>query len=445
MSRDGVPPEDDLALRALLPDLRPKRGRRKGNDDDAESIDTPNKRLRAGTPSTVDGRNSPRPDMWGRVSQSPAPSYIPHPPNPHIPQRSQATPVYDHEDHLTDLFSAAARAFGGEKLQPAPAPATVSETLHMQHMNPWPGPNGRSHNEYPQSAIDLHPPANVFGSPDLNDGSRSAHPLAISNARAAKSKRVSATWNTLNTFNQTQEASVQPRGRPPKNRHTKNGPFETWNVKQSIETDRTNGHTFFPNGGEATHQAQATPAPIQQQQQSAIGLQIATSTPRRTPTQKLSLTVPQQTSSNNIRLATPPITRELDAIHPPPRLTLNGDDGSLSRPRSSLSKIREQESVREGGGVRQQSRQRSSRLFAEDRNQRRSSADFFNSVIDEEVASTLPDEYDLDDNDFHDEDDPGTTNGVNYWKHRAQVLARRLKYTQDELRRVKKAVLEAVM
>ena len=439
--RDGVHPEDDLALRALLPDLRPKRGRRKANEDDTESIDTPNKRLRVGTPSTVDGRNSPSLDMWGRVSQSPAPSYIPHPSNSHIPQgitdpsKSQATPVYDHGDPLTDLFSAAARAFGGDALETTPAPAIPSETPHMQHMNPWPEPNGRSHNEYPQSAIDLHPPASVFDSPDLNDGSRSAHPLAVSNSRAAKSKRISAMWNTLSSFDQAQETHPKPRGRPPQHRHMKNGPFETWSVKQSIETDRTNGHAFFSNGGEDTRQQQAAPTPPMQQ--SDVDLQITTSTSRRIPTQKLSLTVPQQTGGH-VRLATPPVSQDLannpDANHPPPRLTLN-DDGSFSRPRSSISRTREQESVRE------RARQQRSRLFAaEDRSQRRSSADFFN-VIDEDTSQY--DEYDMDDNDVLDENS-SNANGIN-WKYRAQVLARRLKYAQDELRRVKKAVLEAVM
>ena len=34
--RDGVPAEEDLALRALLPETRPKRGRRRAEDKDSD-------------------------------------------------------------------------------------------------------------------------------------------------------------------------------------------------------------------------------------------------------------------------------------------------------------------------------------------------------------------------------------------------------------------------
>ena len=37
--REGVPPEEDLAVRALLPEWRPKRERRKA--DDASELETP--------------------------------------------------------------------------------------------------------------------------------------------------------------------------------------------------------------------------------------------------------------------------------------------------------------------------------------------------------------------------------------------------------------------
>ena len=439
MTRDGVVPEEDLALRALLPHLRPKRGRRKGYDDDNDSIDTPNKRLRAGTPSTVDGRNSPRPDPWGRVSQSPAPSLVPNFPASHHAQilseasRTRQTPVQGYDDHLNDLFASASRALGGDNGVNNIASTTTiiqnNNAAQLQQMGSWSHSNGRSHNEYPQSAIDQHAPSNAFGSPEMNDGSRSAYPSAA--RRTTKSKRrggpaVSAAWT-----GQSENGTVSGpkiRGRPPQSRNVKNGPFEIWSVKESIEHDRGNGQPDYPNKTTTSARPQATVAQMHQSNSSA------TAQGRRVPTKKLSLTVPQQTGGN-VRLATPPVLQERmkDIGTPPlPRVTLN-DDASTSRPRSSISKTKERESTKE------RERQRS-RLFAEDRNQRRASADYFNT-IDEEASQDL--DYDNYKDDPYDND--SRSGGAIDWKQRAHTLARKLKQSQDELRRIKKAVLEAVM
>ena len=429
-------------MRALLPNLRPKRGRRKGYDDDNDSIDTPNKRLRAGTPSTVDGRNSPRPDPWGRVSQSPAPSFVPHFPASHHTQllseasRIRQTPVQGHEDHLNELFASASRALGGDNGIHAAAPTTTTiqnNPPQLQQMNTWSHSNGRPHNEYPQSAIDLHAPTNAFGSPEMNDGSRSAHPSAT--GRAAKSQRrgrsgVSAAWT-----GQSENGTVggpKLRGRPPQSRNVKDGPFEIWSVKESIESDRDHGQPDYYS----TTTTKAGPQAAIAQMHQALPSATISSQIRKLPTKKLSLTVPQQ-AGGNVRLATPPVLREQTKnieTSPLPRVTLN-DDGSLSRPRSSVSKTRERESVKE------RERQRS-RLIAEDRNQRRASADYFNT-IDEEIS---PD-HDYDDykkNNRYDDDDSRDGVGID-WKQRAYTLARKLKQSQDELKRIKKAVLEAVM
>lgn len=440
-ARDGVSLEDDLALRALLPNLRPKRGRRKGYDDDNDSIDTPNKRLRGGTPSTVDGRNSPRPDPWGRVSQSPAPSYVPHFPATHATQtlsessRSRQTPVQGHEDHLNELFASASRALSGNNgrntVSSSSTTTIQNNPQQLQQLNSWPHSNGRSHNEYPQSAIDLHAPSNAFGSPEMNDGSRSAHPSAA--ASTAKSKRrggsgVSAAWT--GQFQNVAAGGPKIRGRPPQNRNVKNGPFEIWSVKESIENDRDDGQTnYYP-----TNMTNAGPqAAVAQMHQGNPNVTTSSQT-RRLPTKKLSLTVPPQ-PGGNIRLATPPVLREQaksTETTPLPRVTLN-DDKSLSRSQSLISKTRERESVKE------RERQRT-RLFADDRNRGRSSADFFNT-IDEEASQN--DEYDEYKHDSYDND--SRDGGAIDWKQRAYTLAKKLKQSQDELRRIKKAVLEAVM
>src|SRR3954466_647621 len=51
--RDGVAAEEDLALRALLPETRPKRGRRKAEDrdDDGDLGKSPSQRPRLSSPT----------------------------------------------------------------------------------------------------------------------------------------------------------------------------------------------------------------------------------------------------------------------------------------------------------------------------------------------------------------------------------------------------------
>ncbi|KAK5998081.1 ARS-binding protein 2 [Cladobotryum mycophilum] len=54
--RDGIAVEDDMALRALLPHIRPKRGRKRPDD---ESLNSPAQRQRLSPPSAIDGPQGP--------------------------------------------------------------------------------------------------------------------------------------------------------------------------------------------------------------------------------------------------------------------------------------------------------------------------------------------------------------------------------------------------
>lgn len=73
--RDGVPPEEDLALRALLPETRPKRGRRKAEDKENEIEDerSPAQRPRLGSPTLSEDYNlarSAHPDHMRRFDDA---------------------------------------------------------------------------------------------------------------------------------------------------------------------------------------------------------------------------------------------------------------------------------------------------------------------------------------------------------------------------------------
>ncbi|QUC24023.1 uncharacterized protein UV8b_08264 [Ustilaginoidea virens] len=57
--RDGVAVEDDMALRALLPEIRPKRGRKRPEGDDAAAV-SPAQRQRLSPPSALDEHRQAR-------------------------------------------------------------------------------------------------------------------------------------------------------------------------------------------------------------------------------------------------------------------------------------------------------------------------------------------------------------------------------------------------
>ncbi|OLN92181.1 ARS-binding protein 2 [Colletotrichum chlorophyti] len=67
--RDGVLAEDDMALRALLPHIRPKRGRKRPEDD--EFTKSPSRRLRVDSPPGGNGFSTTRADHMGPWSAHP--------------------------------------------------------------------------------------------------------------------------------------------------------------------------------------------------------------------------------------------------------------------------------------------------------------------------------------------------------------------------------------
>lgn len=99
--RDGVAAEDDMALRALLPHIRPKRGRRKPEDDDLNK--EPSQRPRLQSPTTGYNFGCARPDGRDLWSAHPDGCNLFFPDN----GRLDAAPVWQRADAANQVSLAA--------------------------------------------------------------------------------------------------------------------------------------------------------------------------------------------------------------------------------------------------------------------------------------------------------------------------------------------------
>ena len=322
--RDNVPPEDDLALRALVPSFRPKRGRRREQDADEDSASAKHARAENAASTAVEdneqSQSTTLQDVMSAAIDSPHPSaqstgpQESKKPKLRIPYPQSAIPSYDYNAHMNEVWASAERAFLG----PQASTPSQSQPTHM----PW---GGSSQWPYPRSAIDPQPPPNPFS---LQDGSQSAHPLTHKGTpRKRPGSSVSAAWNSGSPPGKSGKGRGRP-GRPPVSRVFQNGPYSAFKTNKKDRSARQSEELA------SSPVIDLTPDPAQ-----------PPLTPRPASTQKpskLSLQVPQQ-PAGNVRLATPP-----------PKVLLNG-----------------------GGDAGQNSN------GEEPESQRRSSADFFN-IIDEE-------------------------------------------------------------
>ncbi|TVY18086.1 ARS-binding protein [Lachnellula arida] len=187
--RDGVPAEEDLALRALLPETKPKRGRRKAEDrdNDEDTGRSPAQRPRLDSPTLSDEFISAR-------------SLIPE----------SATPASSHPG-----FS---HAFNDRMV-----PWSATELRGSVPGNfRWNGPDSAQTplSAYPQSAITPNNRSQLW-----NDSSEP--PSAITPIRGRSRRRhgpaVSSAWPSSGGT-----SSGKLRGRPPSNRSVTDGPFSTF-------------------------------------------------------------------------------------------------------------------------------------------------------------------------------------------------------------------------
>lgn len=270
--RDGVVPEEDLALRALLPEIRPKRGRRKADErDDADDGRSP-QRPRISSPTLSEDF------MIARASLLPD-------------NATPATATSDFRQSFDERTWSASDARGplvtpwrwgpGDSLH-TPATAYPQSAVTPTTRNPlWPDPNE------PQSAITPN-----------KSRSRRRHGPAVSSA-----------WPS-----QGGTSTGKMRGRPPSNRSVTDGPFTTFPANP---TGKDISNSLYQNG--------STPAATPTVEKPEIP-QFFPIPPRTQPAKppkpnRLQLQVPQR-QGGTVRLATPPPPQSATQT---PQVLLNGE------------------------------------------------------------------------------------------------------------------------
>lgn len=188
--RDGVAAEEDLALRALLPETRPKRGRRKAEDreEDGDLGKSPSQRPRLDSPTLSEDFMIARASLLAE-NNTPATAH----PGFHQSFDDRIVPF-----SATDPRAPYPNAFRWGAPDDAQTPMTA----------------------YPRSAITPSSDRSQL----WNDGSRSAITPNKARSRRRHGPAVSSAWPS----NGATSSSGKLRGRPPSNRSVTDGPFSTF-------------------------------------------------------------------------------------------------------------------------------------------------------------------------------------------------------------------------
>lgn len=263
--RDGVTADEDLALRALLPETRPKRGRKKAEDREDDEIGR--------SPSQRPRLHSPTPSEDYMIARSSL-----HP--------DSATPATANSSFQQGFDT---------RLSPWSA-TEVRGTLVDNFRWGAPPESATPLSAYPQSA--LTPSNRTHLWTDSNEPQSATTPNR-SRSRRRHGPAVSSAWPSNGSA-----STGKLRGRPPNNRSVTDGPFSTFPANPGSIRD-TPTSTPIVADSEISH---FFPAGIRANPPTAIP-QAQNSRPSR-----LSLQVPQR-KGGNVRLATPP----------PPVVLLNGE------------------------------------------------------------------------------------------------------------------------
>ncbi|KAI9372159.1 ARS binding protein 2-domain-containing protein [Aspergillus egyptiacus] len=264
-SRDGVPLEEDLALRALVPQWKPKRGRKRTEEKDSAS-----------------DRGVKRPQLDTSVGVFHAGSFAAH--SATFPQSAIPFSAFPEDVESNDPWMAAS-SFTADNVAPGAPSVHQGQDLRWKGLEREASPAG-----YPQSAIlpRGHHPSDAL----LSSEPRSA--VTPSSGEKTRAKRrhgpaVSSAWP-----NNTTSSTGKMRGRPP-NRGTVSGPFSSFPVN--------------PNRSDPSHlhSTGVRPSPTIVLEQDSTGPYHQTPTPVHVGGRpnKLQLQVPQH-SGAPVRLATPP-------------------------------------------------------------------------------------------------------------------------------------------
>ncbi|KAI5862269.1 ARS binding protein 2-domain-containing protein [Durotheca rogersii] len=272
--RDGVAAQDDMALRALLPHIRPRRGRKRPEEDGFSK--SPSQRPRLGSPSF----NRPRPDSLDPWTAHPD---------------GRSAFMFPQSDPRSSLLPEAASAF------------------------PWNHDASREPmSAYPQSAMTPSTRGTFWGDPS-EPRSAVSPPKVKSLGRRHGAKVVSSAWRSSGAF-----TTGRPRGRPPTSRPNESSLSAVLDGPAPPLEPTTTPQSATPT---------SSPMPPPDPTPSSAG---PTSTPTTRPTRpgRLSLQVPERASAP-VRLATPP--PPLPPPPPPAvmvngKAAINGDPGVATTP-----------------------------------------------------------------------------------------------------------------
>ena len=295
--RDGVPLEEDLAIRALDPKFKPKRGRRKAEDGE-DDID-----FDEGTPA----RKRPQLDTsvaFGNVLQ------------PQSAYPTSAHPNNIHGGFLTpqDPWTAVSTVTPSSANTAASAPSRLGQSgLTPYTYSPMAGHHTRwrvnaqdtPHTPHPLSAVT---PQSAY--PFFDEPQSAVTPSSTrSRSRRRHGPAVSSAWSS-----NTGSSTGKLRGRPPSNRSIKDGPFVTFpanpKTKEGPPIDR-NPSNLTPIVERAHSDPPAPensvrfpPTPASAVAPSKIDGPPVGSAPQK---QRLSLQVPPNVGNPVVRMTTPTV------------------------------------------------------------------------------------------------------------------------------------------
>ena len=293
--RDGVPLEEDLAIRALDPKFKPKRGRRKADDADEEleaEVDTP-ARKRPQLDTSIPFGNALQPQ-----SAYPGSAHPDHHMGgfltPHDPwtAASAITPA--------SVLNASHRLKQPDNLTPYSAsPMSGGQQIRWRLNSQEPA------TPHPLSAITPSSAHPFFDEPQSAVTPSSARPRA----RRRHGPAVSSAWSANSTT-----PGGKPRGRPPSNRSTRDGPFVTFPANPSRESTPVDmqRHAALTPIAERAQSKSPPPGPVFRfppTPASALPPSTGESpiiSAGGTQRQRLSLQVPQNIG-NPVRLITPTV------------------------------------------------------------------------------------------------------------------------------------------
>lgn len=294
-SRDGVPLEEDLALRALVPQWKPKRGRKRAEDREGGEV-----------------KPTKRPQLDTSVGVLHGDSFPSH---SAFPQSAIPFSAFPDDMESSDPWMTAASSF------PADAPNTQQgQDLRWRPLERDASPAG-----YPQSAIIPrgHHPADNF----LSAEPKSA--ITPSSGDKARSRRrhgpaVSSAWPSSNG-----SSTGKARGRPP-NRGTVSGPFSSFPVNPARDDSSNEDSVPRP--------ASTMPLDHNSFAQSSNHQYQSPVQPGGRPG-KLQLQVPQH-PGGPVRLATPPtlLVNGVDDASAP-----KAEDGDQNRPLPGMPNVSDAE------------------------------------------------------------------------------------------------------